>query len=184
MCISHKRLFGTFYMFHIRALRNIYSYVTNQQMHTDPCTISVHLLVSCVKWSVWNSCSTAIVEGVCHYVIKVAMKPSVIIWESRAVGQAVKRRLYTVEPAFQSRVTFSEIRGAWTDDTGARLASELCLFSAADHASVSSCSSVTASLRCAIPLIRQNPPSSLAENVGYREKSCWQFVLISITDNY
>jgi len=43
------------------------------------------------------------------YVVKVAMKPSVM-WESRAVGQALKRSLYAVEPAFQPGVTFSEIR--------------------------------------------------------------------------
>jgi len=53
-------------MFHIRALRNIYTYVAHQQMHADPCVITVHLLVYCVKWSVWNSCSTTIVAGVCH----------------------------------------------------------------------------------------------------------------------
>ena len=36
----------TVYMFHIRSVRNINTYVTNQQMHTDKiCFISVHLLV-------------------------------------------------------------------------------------------------------------------------------------------
>lgn len=55
-----------FYMFHIRALRNVYTDIANQQMHTDACVIAVLLLVYYVKFSVWNSGSTAIVEGICY----------------------------------------------------------------------------------------------------------------------
>jgi len=36
----------TVYMFHIGSVRNVNTYVTNQQMHTDKiCFINVHLLV-------------------------------------------------------------------------------------------------------------------------------------------
>jgi hypothetical protein len=58
----------------------------------------------------------------------------VITWESRAVGQAVKRRHYTAKPACQSRETFPEICSGWIG-TGARLVSEFRLFTAAQAAS-------------------------------------------------
>ena len=116
------------------------------------------------------------------YVIKVAMKPSVII---RRVVPLVKRLSaafipYSLRfiPGWRSlRFVVDELilEHAW-------LQSSVC-FPLPDDATVASCSSVTVFLRCAIPLTRQNPLSSLAENVGYKEESYWPIVLLLITDN-
>jgi hypothetical protein len=49
-CCHGKAVLHKTYKIHIRALRNIHTYVINQQMHTHAmCSISVHLLVYCIN---------------------------------------------------------------------------------------------------------------------------------------